>query len=254
MLGVYYSGNGNSRYCLKKFVHLLDSSAHCISIEETECINEIKKQDFIVLAYPVYYCNLPKMFRDFLEKNAMLFRHKKVFILATRSHYAGDATGCCARILNKAGAFIAGALYIEMPDCVGDKKSYKKSAKANEAMIAQAENTIVHAVNHMKNGNVFRDGLTFRSFLFGFFGKRIWHLYRTGNYNQKVHIQTKRCNACGHCAKVCPMKNIEVKDGNVYTRGKCTLCYRCVNQCPKKAVTLSGKDVYCQYTMKKRQI
>lgn len=33
MVGVYFSGTGNTRYCIEKFVHGLDPDAGCISIE-----------------------------------------------------------------------------------------------------------------------------------------------------------------------------------------------------------------------------
>lgn len=33
MAGVYFSGTGNTRYCIDKFVHDLDTDASCISIE-----------------------------------------------------------------------------------------------------------------------------------------------------------------------------------------------------------------------------
>jgi ferredoxin len=46
------------------------------------------------------------------------------------------------------------------------------------------------------------------------------------------------CTSCGLCIKVCPMRNLEMKDGSVQHRNDCTICYRCVNLCPKQAITI----------------
>lgn len=52
MVGVYFSGTGNTGYCIEKFVHGLDTDADCISIEHPSAVQAMIQSDFIVLAYP----------------------------------------------------------------------------------------------------------------------------------------------------------------------------------------------------------
>ena len=120
MVGVYFSGTGNTRYCIGKFVHGLEPDAACIGIEHPSAAQAMAQSDFIVLAYPIYFSNLPKIMRDFLESNRSVFSGKKVFILATMGLFSGDGTGCAARLLIKYGADIAGGLHLKMPDCITD--------------------------------------------------------------------------------------------------------------------------------------
>ena len=37
MIGVYFSGTGNTKYCLEKFVALYDGTSKIVSLEEKIC-------------------------------------------------------------------------------------------------------------------------------------------------------------------------------------------------------------------------
>lgn len=49
-------------------------------------------------------------------------------------------------------------------------------------------------------------------------------------------IITDRCVSCGVCAKVCPRRNIALKDGKPAFAHNCALCMACVAYCPKAAI------------------
>lgn len=44
MIGIYFSGTGNTKYCIEQFVNEIDSSTRCISIEDPNAITEIQKK------------------------------------------------------------------------------------------------------------------------------------------------------------------------------------------------------------------
>ena len=70
MIGIYFSGTGNTRHCITKFIevlHLCDTESDprttpVISIEDSvPAADALKNEpDLVVLAYPIYYSNLPK--------------------------------------------------------------------------------------------------------------------------------------------------------------------------------------------------
>jgi flavodoxin len=60
MIGIYFSGTGNTRYAVERFVSLIDNEADCFSIEDRGVIDELTKHDTIVFGFPVYYSNLPR--------------------------------------------------------------------------------------------------------------------------------------------------------------------------------------------------
>lgn len=53
MVGIYFSGTGNSRYCVEKFLEEYEPQAEAFSIENENAALEIGHQDEIVLGYPV---------------------------------------------------------------------------------------------------------------------------------------------------------------------------------------------------------
>lgn len=246
MVGVYFSGTGNTRYCIEKLVHGLDAHAGCIGIEHPSAIQAMAQSDFIVLAYPVYFSNLPKIMRDFIKSNQSIFFGKKVFIIATMGLFSGDGTGCAARLLKQYGAEIVGGLHLKMPDCIGDEKLLKKTREENRIIVKRAEEKIKKAVQALKSGQAPREGLSFLCHMAGLFGQRLWFYNKTKHYSGKLKISSEQCVGCGVCTKLCPMGNLSVEHQMATPHNQCTMCYRCISNCPNQAITLLGTTLYEQ--------
>ena len=101
MLGIYFSGTGNSKYAAEVFCNEYDKDSKVLSIEEENITNEIKNNDFLVFSYPVQYSTAPKILRDFISDNSELWKNKRIFIIATMGLFSGDGSGYLARILKK---------------------------------------------------------------------------------------------------------------------------------------------------------
>jgi len=245
LLGIYFSGTGNTKYCVETFIKHYDGS-NAISIEAPNAKKAIMKHDTIVFGYPVYFSNAPKIVRDFIAENQECYDKKKIFIIATMGLFSGDGTGCTARLFRKHHAKVVGGLHLKMPDCIGDEKLLKKSLAANKEIIRQAEDKIAFASAKWKEGNPTKEGLNFFYHMAGLFGQRLWFYGKTATYKNKPDVDRQKCIGCGRCAALCPRKNINISDGKAVSYDKCTLCYRCVSHCPTQALTILGKLVYEQ--------
>ena len=53
MVGIYFSGTGNSRYAAEMFCNEYDEAAKAFSIEDDNAIDAVKNDDMLVFAYPV---------------------------------------------------------------------------------------------------------------------------------------------------------------------------------------------------------
>ncbi|MGL4774748.1 MAG: EFR1 family ferrodoxin, partial [Clostridium sp.] len=215
MLGIYFSGTGNTRYCVEQFVKKSDEASLAISIEDTQVINAIKSNKLIVFGYPIYFSNLPKIVRDFIENNKEVFKNKDIYIISTMGLFSGDGAGCSARLFKKYGANIVGGLHLKMPDCIGDEKLLKKSKEENMKLIQEAVIKIENAVNKFKEGNPTKEGLNIMYHLAGLFGQRLWFYNKTKEYSNKVRINENKCISCGKCVKVCPMNNLYLSNGKI---------------------------------------
>ncbi len=250
MLGIYLSGTGNTRYCMKKLIFQTDKEAECVALEDDGIIQKIKAHTTIYIGYPVQFSNIPFMLRDFIIENKDLWQGKQIFCVATMGAFSGDGAGCAARLLRKYGATILGGLHIRMPDSVCDSKLLKKSDDQNLEIIARADEKIQRVGIEIQSGNYPQEGISFFSHLCGLFGQRLWFYNKTRRYTDKLKIQSN-CIGCGKCERVCPMKNIGISGGKAVAGERCTMCYRCISECPQKAITLLGDEIVEQYSLKK---
>lgn len=60
MIGIYFSGTGNSRYAVELFCKEYDETVKTFSIEDENVTQAVKNEDIIVFAYPVQYSTVPK--------------------------------------------------------------------------------------------------------------------------------------------------------------------------------------------------
>lgn len=258
MVGIYFSGTGNTKYCVRRFLKQYDPNAGDYAIEDDrapEAVRAMKEPDILVFGYSVQYSNLPKMVKDFVAEHAELWKNKKVFVIATMGLFSGDGAGMLGRLLAKYGAEIVGGLHLRMPDSICDEKVLKHTDEEDRETAAKSEAKIDDSVQKLKEGHPTKEGLGFFYHMAGLFGQRLYFYNKTRDYSTKLKINANQCTGCGLCAAQCPMQNIVIKEtGDTKKKtatalGKCTMCYRCVNQCPQKAITLLGSKVVKQRKM-----
>lgn len=253
MLGIYFSGTGNSKYCLESFLRQCSPDSAALSIESPEAIYELKKHQELVISFPVQFSNLPKILRDFVTANGELWFGKRVFVIATMGLFSGDGAGTLARPLRKYGAAITGGLHLKMPDSICDEPMLKRPLHKNQQLIKKADLKIKQAASSFSKGIPPQEGLGTLSFLMGLLGQRLYFYNRTQSYSDKLKIDDEKCIGCGRCVQLCPMKNISLDAaGNRAKPGtQCTMCYRCISKCPAQAITLLGKKVFEQCYVEK---
>lgn len=251
MLGIYFTGTGNSRYVLDIFLKKYDKTADICALTDKNITHFIKENEKIIFSYPVQFSNIPKILKDFVDKNRGLWQEKHIFVIATMGLFSGDGAGILARRLQKYGARIEGGLHLQMPDSIADEKALKRSLEKNKELVWAAEQKIDKAVRNLKYGNPPQEGIGFLYHMAGLFGQRLYFYKKTQHYTDKLKIDAQKCVGCGKCAIQCPMKNIHIEQNTAKASNQCTMCYCCVNICSQQAITLLGKNVVEQGTIEK---
>lgn len=247
-VGIYFSGTGNSKYCLEKLLFKISPKIEMFSIEDTKSILEIQGAETIYISYPVQYSNIPKILVDFIHNNSGIWNCKKVFVIATMGLFSGDGSGRLARLLKSYGAIPIGGVHFKMPDCISDEKLLKHTPKEIEKIINEATTKVNRIAEQIKENHYPQQGMSFGSRMLGCFGQRLYFLSKTNSYSSKLKISDD-CIGCGLCVVLCPMKNISLENNKAIASNQCTMCYRCINQCPKQAIALLGKQVFHQHTI-----
>ena len=251
MIGIYFSGTGNSRYAAELFCREYDKDAIAYTIEDDDVLKAVNSADVIVFSYPVQFSTVPKIMRDFVKNNKELWRNKKIFVIATMGLFSGDGAGMLGRLLESYGAEVIGGLHLKMPDSIADEKALKRPLEKNKELVIQAEQKIKECVRQLKEGHPPLEGMGLLYRLAGFFGQRLYFGHKTKKYSSKLKIDKEKCIGCGKCEKLCPMENIVIVGQKAVSGDRCTMCYRCINKCPEQAITLLGKRVIEQCEIEK---
>lgn len=246
MIGIYFSGTGNSRYALKVLAKALDPECALFSIEDEALVEQLHLHEEILFSYPVQYSAVPKIVSDFVHRHRDEWREKQVFIVATMALFSGDGAGVLARMLKRYGAVISGGLHLQMPDSIADEKVLKRSYAKNVRLVECAVRKATTAAALIRSGRSPQEGLGILSRLSGLLTQRLWFGHKTQRYSDQLKIDPDKCVGCSKCAKMCPTGNIVMADRKATSKDRCTLCYRCVNLCPQQAITLLGKTVIGQ--------
>lgn len=251
MIGIYFSGTGNSRYAAELFCREYDKDAIAYTIEDDNVLEAVNSADMIVFSYPVQFSTVPKIVRDFVTRNRELWRNKKIFVIATMGLFSGDGSGMLGRLLQSYGAEVTGGLHLKMPDSIADVKALKRPPEKNKELVKQAEQKIKESVRQLKDGHPTQEGIGLLYRLAGFLGQRAYFGHKTREYSSKLKIDKEKCVGCGKCEKLCPMKNITIVEQKAVSGNCCTMCYRCINKCPRQAITLIGKRIVEQCGIEK---
>lgn len=236
MLMLYFSGTGNSKYIASTFSKKMNAKCHSIE-EKIDFKNEIKKHDIIAFCYPIYASNVPRIMREFVSKHVELLKYKKLIIFCTQLMFSGDGARVFTDLLPEGYGKVIYAEHFNMPNNICNSGIFPvKNGEKTKKYIKTAQKKIDRICNDLQKGKIKLRGFNKVSNIMGKGQGAYWQEIEEKN---KSSVQVDEdCIKCGLCARLCPMKNLNLTTKEVVHNDNCILCYRCVNACPKKAITV----------------
>jgi formate hydrogenlyase subunit 6/NADH:ubiquinone oxidoreductase subunit I len=226
----WFSGTGNSLAVAKALAKQCDAElipmAHAIK-------NPPPPAERIGLVFPVYSFGPPALVARFVEKlNATPDSY--IFSVVT---YAGNPGGTLAilrRTLQNCGLDLAAGWGVKMPENFPPLGGAPAPEKQQEIHAAAAEKIeqIVAELRQSPRGRYENTSAFWR-----ILSRLIYPAFRRFvKHADRFFRADANCNGCGICAKVCPVKDIQMIDEKPQWLGHCEQCYACFHWCPQKAV------------------
>ena len=237
---LYYTGTGNSRYVAERIAEQIgDSCEDLFDKIRANNYTAVHSDTPYIFASPTYCWQLPHILRDWIS-NTDFDGSKKAYFVLTCGDGIGNAGKFAARLCEKKGFEYMGCTKVVMPENyiamfdAPDEKGAREIIEKAEASIAEAADLIkgesplplkkVTAFERIASGPAFNNAF-----------------YKIFVRSDKFYA-TDECIGCGKCVTVCPLKNVELKDGKPKWNGECTHCMACICHCPKEAIEYGNKS------------
>jgi ferredoxin len=226
----YFSGTGNSLWCAHKLAELLKTGA--TSIREFTSVDEVYTDDDLLgLVFPVYCSDIPLIARNFMLKLKSR-KNPYVFTVMTSNRLiSGKSFETVDEALNTNGMHLSYKAEMQMPgNCL------ESTAEEDSDRISSAPERIL---------NIEKDILR-RTINYSSHGLKASTGYLSPDNSREqvmlgkcLSVDPLLCNGCGICTKVCPMKNISIRNGKAFHSDNCTACLSCLHWCPHNATSMN---------------
>ena len=232
----YFSATGNSKHVANRLAESLNESV-------TPVLDVLGKgvaiRDQMILVYPNYCGGVPSVIREFLQKNIFqISKDAKLILVITYGNNTGASASIATKFFKKNNGRTFDAMYsVKMPDNwtpVFDLTNAEEVAEIN----CKADEEIDGIIRKIKMG-ILGDHVNDK---LGKFMEVVYPgFYKTLSKTSHLHAEDT-CIGCGLCAKNCPVKAIEMKNGKPsWTKKNCAMCLSCLHRCPKFAIQYDDK-------------
>lgn len=230
---IYFSPTGNTKYLAEYIAAKLGSTSEDIQKLEFLKYEEIKKNNELVLLYPIHGFNAPRTVKRFV-KNMPEGLFEKVHLIAVGCNnlWLNDAVSIDLRKSLELKGY-----QIHVDEILAMPLSFVMSFPEENGKIAINESLrkiddISCSITNSENSE---RTIRLKSKFINLIGKLEDPAARF--FGLELHAK-KACTSCGICWNNCPENNILPNKNNIPKFGfSCMMCMRCIYDCPVKAIT-----------------
>ncbi|MFA7256283.1 MAG: EFR1 family ferrodoxin [Kiritimatiellales bacterium] len=198
----------------------------------------------IGLVFPVYAWGPPSLVVRFIERlNAAPGTY--IFSVVTYAGNMGGTLSTLRSLLQKRELDLAAGWGVKMPENYppfGGAPEPGKQQKINHA----AEEKITQIAVELQQSP--RGKFETSAAAWRMLSRAVYPLFRKFMPRADRFFRADdKCNGCGICEKICPVKNVEMTDGKPKWLGHCEQCYACFHWCPQQAVQYGYSSKQVRY-------
>ncbi len=246
----YFSGTGNSLHAAKCLAQELGETT-LISIGSVAQQSSITVQtDRVGFVFPLYFWGVPEIVADVIKKMD-LGKSTYIFTVITRGGSPGYTINRIEQLLAAKGKTLNVGCHLTMLGNYILPFYYKftnlyESPEKQRKQLENADKKLLRIANVIKNnGRMVQRNHMLLNGVTKAINKLFYTLYLgdLGLWDKKYHVDGK-CNGCGTCEKVCPVKNIVLSDGKPQWQHHCTQCMGCIQLCPQQAIQFAQQTAH----------
>jgi ferredoxin len=238
-----YSGTGNSLWVAKKLSAALGNTEIVpVSLAKEARITPVSQNAGII--FPVHIWGIPAPVVDFINR-LEADSSKHCFAVAVHAGQVAATLIQLRDLMQKKNVKLSSGFSICMPSNYipwsGAVSPQKQQKLFHEALIK-----INKIASHIKNNKETppEKGPAWQNYFFS----KIYNLsYSKVAKMDKSFLADEKCTGCGICEKICPARNILLKNGSPRWQNNCEQCFACLQWCPDEAIQ------YGKVTAKKKR-
>lgn len=236
---LYFTGTGNSRYIAKRIAGYTGDEIVCmndkIKQNDTRRIEHDKRCIFVV---PTYGWRIPRIVEQWIRDTE--FAKARAWFVMDCGAQIGNAAKYIQRLCEEKGFAYMGTKQIVMPENYIAMFDAPQEAEA-KLIMKKAEPVITETALTIKKGQAFPAPR--RNIYDRFMSCAVNPLFYRMFVKADGFYADDKCTGCGRCEKLCPLNNIEIRNGKPVWGKDCTHCMACICQCPAEAVEYGKKSV-----------
>lgn len=243
----YFSGTGNSLAVARDMAQNLDARLiPVVSTLDRERVNS--EADSIGVVFPIYDFKPPEVVEVFVQKLEGIDA-KYLFAVCTYGIAPSGSLKHLGKVIESCGGHLSAGFAVGMPhNGVG---SGALTQAERESMLKSWKGRCEAVCEHISARK--ERALESSSLLPGFFHPRILRMMPSAlklvlrmllkGADSLAFTASEGCNGCGICARICPMKNVEMIGDRPVWSDNCAGCFACLHWCPKEAISLGGSSM-----------
>ena len=244
----YFSGMGNTWWASQRMAEALKARgifATAYSIEQTsaEITAELaNKADLIGLGFPIYGSDAPENFHAFLKTLPTQASAKPTFGFVTQWAWSGNGMNFLEKELQGKGYALRWSAEFNMFNNIAltaVPTFYSADARSSKKKLEKAGQQIGELCDKIAKNEGYRQHNHWWNKAAGWTQRILFQMVRERG-RTFWSVDEAACTSCGRCARICPVENIEMREGLPVFGEACVFCMRCFNYCPTFAIHYMG--------------
>jgi ferredoxin len=231
----YFTGTGNSLVAARRLARGLAGPPPIPMVQYLDVKVVRPKADTIALVYPVHHWGPADVVLRFARK-LKADHGTYVFAVATYGNHSGRAFQGLSKALEEKAHGLTAGFHVKTVQNYVPGFTIPGEGRLNELQTGADSqvDAIIEKVKRKSQGE--KEHWRFRP------GVRSYYQGSKVNLHKKDKRFSVRegCTSCGVCSRVCPVKNIEMREGKPAWKHRCEQCFGCLHWCPEGVIEWAG--------------